>query len=495
MIRYYDGQHASYCGIDLHARSLHVCILDAKGQVVLDKNIAANPTAFLQAIAPFRADVVVGCECMFAWYWLADLCQEEKVPFVVGHAYYMRLIHGAKAKNDKIDAHKIARLLRGGNFPLSYVYPKGMRETRDLLRRRTGLVRLRAGLMTHLQILNAQYNLPPFPKRLAFAANREELDIPARFSDPSVQKSASCDLAVLGCLDEQIRDLELYLTRTAKVDDVQTYHRLRTIPGVGPVLALILLYEIHDVKRFTSAGQLLSYARLVRCSHESDGKVVGSGGQKIGNPTCAGPSARPPACSCAAASGPSAGRRGRPRSAARARPWPSWRRGWPGPSTTCGARARRSTRTASGAARRARRAAKAKRVPLLCPALPRWPMSLIDFRQARSEVQLGRVLELLGWQPRQRHGAQVRGACPLHGSTSPRSRSFSAHLGRGAWQCFRCGASGNALELWALATGQRLYPAVLDLYDRLGQPVPWLRRPRPVTPVGGKTDGIGKTRV
>jgi transposase len=195
----------------------------------------------------------------------------------------MRLIHGAKAKNDKIDANKIARLLKGGNFPLSYVYPKGMRETRDLLRRRTWLVRHRAGLTTHLQILNSQYNLPPFPKKLSFAANRQEMDIAARFADESVRKSAACDLAVIDCLDQQIADLELYLTRTAKVDDVQTYHRLRTIPGVGPVLALILLYEVHDIKRFVNVGQFLSYARLVRCSHESDGKVVGSGGHKIGN--------------------------------------------------------------------------------------------------------------------------------------------------------------------------------------------------------------------
>src|SRR5262249_38072289 len=77
--------------------------------------------------------------------------------------------------------------------------------------------------------------------------------------------------------------LELYLTRTARVDDVQTYHRLQTLPGVGKVLALILLYEIHDIRRFGSEGQFLSYARLVRCAHESAGKQLGSGGQKIGN--------------------------------------------------------------------------------------------------------------------------------------------------------------------------------------------------------------------
>src|SRR5262249_41243211 len=150
--------------------------------------------------------------------------------------------------NDRIDANKIARLLRGGNFPLAYVYPKGMRETRDLLRRRNYFVRQRSGLFTHLQILNAQYNLPPFPKKLSFAANRAELDVAHRFSAPSGQKNAAANLAVMDCLEEQIAELELYLTRTAKVDDVQTYHRLQSIPGVGKVLALVLLYEIHDIK-------------------------------------------------------------------------------------------------------------------------------------------------------------------------------------------------------------------------------------------------------
>jgi transposase len=262
---------------------MHLCVLDSAGNVVCDVNLPCRPDAFLAAIAPYRADVIVGVECMFGWYWLSDLCQKEKIPFVIGHALYMKAIHGGKAKNDKIDAHKIARLLRGGNFPLAYVYPKGMRATRDLLRRRNFFVRQRSGLFTHLQILNSQYNLAPFPKKLAFAANREELNITQRFAEPSVQKNVGANLAVIDCLDEQIAQLELYLTRTAKVDDVQTYHRLQTIPGVGKVLALVLLYEIHDSKRFASVGQFLSYCRLVLCKHESAGKVLGSGGQKIGN--------------------------------------------------------------------------------------------------------------------------------------------------------------------------------------------------------------------
>jgi DNA primase len=121
-------------------------------------------------------------------------------------------------------------------------------------------------------------------------------------------------------------------------------------------------------------------------------------------------------------------------------------------------------------------------------------MPLVDFRQARREVRLGVVLELLNWQPRERRGEQVRGECPLHGATSPRSRSFSAHLGRGVWHCFRCGASGNALELWAVATGKGLYQAVLDLYDRLGQEVPRLQRVRSATAMRDKTDVVESSR-
>jgi hypothetical protein len=115
-------------------------------------------------------------------------------------------------------------------------------------------------------------------------------------------------------------------------------------------------------------------------------------------------------------------------------------------------------------------------------------MPLIDLRQARSEIRLAVVLELLGWGERERRGAQVRGPCPVHGSSSPRSRSFSAHLGRNVWRCFVCAAQGNALDLWARATGQELYPAVLALYRQLGRAVPWLAPAGPSSRRTRKTD-------
>src|SRR5262249_56834110 len=117
-----------------------------------------------------------------------------------GHARNRNANQGGKAKNDAIDAEKIARLFRGGNLPIAYVYPRAMRATRDLLRRRTFFVRKRAELLAHLVNTNSQYNLPPLSKKLSYAANRQELDLPARFADPSVRKSVEADLALIDAL-------------------------------------------------------------------------------------------------------------------------------------------------------------------------------------------------------------------------------------------------------------------------------------------------------
>ncbi|MBI3757280.1 MAG: transposase [Deltaproteobacteria bacterium] len=120
-------QPTYYCGIDLQAKVMYVCILDQSGTKLVHKNRPTTPEAFLRVIAPYRDDVVVGVECIFTWYWLADLCSQEGIAFVLGHALYMKASHGGKAKNDKIDAHKIAVLLRGGMLPQAYVYPVEMR--------------------------------------------------------------------------------------------------------------------------------------------------------------------------------------------------------------------------------------------------------------------------------------------------------------------------------------------------------------------------------
>jgi transposase len=282
-MRFYNRQHEFYCGIDLHARTMHVCVVNQQGKVLVHCNLPAEPDRFLSAISSYRnKDLVVGVECMFTWYWLADLCREHHIPFVLGHALYMKAIHGGKAKNDKIDSEKIAMLLRGGMLPEAYAYPHQMRATRDLLRRRMYLMHHRAEALAHIVNTASQYNLPAISKKLTYAANRQ--GVADLFSEPSVRLSVEADLRLVDHFDEELRRLELELSRTAKVDDPQSYYLLRSVPGIGKILALVLLYEIHDVRRFAKAGNFLSYARLVRCAHESAGKRLGSGGKKIGNP-------------------------------------------------------------------------------------------------------------------------------------------------------------------------------------------------------------------
>ena len=97
-MRFYTHQHPFYCGIDLHARSMYVCIVNHAGEILLHRNMKAAPEPFLKAIAPYREGLVVAVECMFTWYWLADLCAQEGMAFVLGHALYMKAIHGGKAK-------------------------------------------------------------------------------------------------------------------------------------------------------------------------------------------------------------------------------------------------------------------------------------------------------------------------------------------------------------------------------------------------------------
>ena len=280
-MRFYTKQHKFSCGIDLHARTMYLCILNEEGKIVLHRDIKTNPDTFLKTIAPFREDIVVAVECIFTWYWLADLCANENIPFVLGHALAMKAIHGGKAKNDKIDSHKIAVLLRGGMLPQAYVYPAAMRATRDLLRRRLHFVRKRGQLLAHIQNTIHQYNLDPFGKRIAYPANREGLL--EHFPDPAVRKSVEVDLALVERLDALITDLELVIVRDARRHDADAFHRLRSVPGIGKVLALTILYEIHDVTRFERVQQFASYARLVKCAKESAGKKHGTSGAKMGN--------------------------------------------------------------------------------------------------------------------------------------------------------------------------------------------------------------------
>ena len=260
---------------------MYVCILDQAGETRLHRNMPATPEALLKAIAPYREQIVLAAECMFTWYWLADLCAEHGIPFVLGHALSLKAIHGGKAKNDKIDSQKIAALLRGGMLPQAYVYPAEMRATRDLLRRRMHLARKRGELLAHVQHTNSQYNLPAIGKKIAYKATRD--GVAERCADPAVHKSIEVDLALITYDDALLRDVELTMVKTAKHHDAQTLSLLQTVPGIGKILSLVLLDDMHDIARFPRVQDFASSCRLVKCARESAGKRSGTSGATIGN--------------------------------------------------------------------------------------------------------------------------------------------------------------------------------------------------------------------
>jgi transposase len=280
-MRFSTTQHPFYCGIALHARSMSVCLLHQESAIMLHRHMNASPETFLTAIAPSRAAMVVAVEGLFTWYGLADLCAPAGIPFVLGPALSMQAIHGGKATNDTIDAHTMAVVLRGGMLPQADGSPAALRATRDLLRRRMSLTRKRAELLAHLQHTNSQSTLPEIGKKLTDKANRD--GGAERFPAPAVQQSRAVDLALLGYDDPLLSALELHIVTAAQPHAPKTLSVLQTVPGIGHILSLVRLSEIHAIQRCPRVQDFLSSCRLVTCAKAAAGKRYGTAGAKIGH--------------------------------------------------------------------------------------------------------------------------------------------------------------------------------------------------------------------
>ena len=283
-MRFYTNQHKYYCGIDLHTKKMYICIMNQDAEIVYHKNLTADPDHLLLAIKLYLEDVVICVECIFTWYWIADFCTENNIPFVLGHALYMKAISGGKTKNDKIDSEKIAALLRGGMIPMAYVYPQDMRATRDLFRRRMYFVRRRADILSHIQNTYTQYNFDSMKKGIYSLTANYKTEIMNTFSDVNIRMNIAVDLSIIETITCQIRKIESHALKSAKNYDLVSLVLLQTIPGVGDILALSILYEIHDINRFKRVQNFVSYCRVVKCQRESGGKKFASKNTKIGNP-------------------------------------------------------------------------------------------------------------------------------------------------------------------------------------------------------------------
>lgn len=183
---------------------------------------------------------------------------------------------------NKIDSKKIADLMRSNHFPVGYVYPKEIRATRDLLRRRIRFMKIRAEAYTHIQTIFRQHCMNISPKEVKDKNNRRELI--NKVEDIFLQKNIELNLDIIDFFDPQLNSIERQIRAQAKEYDRTSHNLLLTVPGIGDMMSLVILYEIGEISRFQSAQKFSSYCRLVKCERESGGKKYKGGNQKIGNP-------------------------------------------------------------------------------------------------------------------------------------------------------------------------------------------------------------------
>ena len=240
----------------------------------------ATPEALLTAMTPSREQIVLAAAGLCTWYGRADLCAAHGIPFVLGHALSMKAMHGGQATNDTIDSQKIAALLRGGRLPQASVSPAERRATRDLLRRRLPLARTRGALLAHVHNTHSQYHLPAIGKKITHTATRD--GVAERCADPAVPKSMAVALALIGDDDALLRAVERPIVKTATHHDAQTLYVLHTVPGIGTILRLVLLYEMPDRARVPRGQDVAASCRVGTCAKASAGKRSGTAGRQIG---------------------------------------------------------------------------------------------------------------------------------------------------------------------------------------------------------------------
>lgn len=273
------------CGIDLHASCMYVCVMNREGEILLNKNIRQNNFAyFLKLILPWKSNLTIACESTFNWYILADFCEDEGINFVLGHAQNMKLIHGAKAKNDKIDSQKITHLLRSNMLPEAYAYPRECRSLRDLMRRRIYFVRERASLMAYLTLFERRELLKVTSRSVKKAPGALEAICSSIPVDHYSHLTLEACTNLIQSYNEVIGNIENEALKGIKKMKSQNFNLLKTAPGIGDILGMTILLETGEFSRFKTVKNFISYSRLIRCKAESAGKSYGTIGAKKGNP-------------------------------------------------------------------------------------------------------------------------------------------------------------------------------------------------------------------
>lgn len=270
----------TYAGIDLHSSNCYLAVIDEQQRRLYSKRLPNSLDHILTALQPFKeglSGVVV--ESTYNWYWLVDGLKEQGYRMHLANPSAIRQYEGLKHTDDKWDAFWLAQLLLLGILPQGYIYPKAERPGRDLLRRRLLFVRHRTAHILSLQSMvqrccgrgisgNAIKKLTP-PEAAAL------------FSDPQLGLTARFQVETIGFLTQQIRSIEKAVLPQVKLHP--EFEILLTMPGIGKILALTIMLEVGDIRRFAKAGNYASYCRCVESQKLSNTKKKGEGNRKNGN--------------------------------------------------------------------------------------------------------------------------------------------------------------------------------------------------------------------
>ncbi len=270
-----------YAAIDLHANNSYLAVIDETSELVEAKRLPNDLALVLKVLEEYREKLTgIAVESTFNWYWLVDGLEASGYTVHLVNTLAAQQYKGLKYTDDKTDARWLAHMLRLGILPTGWICPKEKRAVRDLLRRRSQLVRQktanRLGLRNVLERSGA--------KRLSGNALKRvsENDLTEWIEDPNVRLSMEVSLAVIDTLSEQIGRIEKTVAEHAVLDD--SYRLLTSIKGIGPTLASTIQYETGDIGRFSAVSNYVSYCRLVRAERNSNQRVKGQGLRKNGNP-------------------------------------------------------------------------------------------------------------------------------------------------------------------------------------------------------------------
>ena len=269
-----------YCGIDLHSNNSVVVITDEADHVLYSKRHANDLSQILAALAIHRAELSgVVVESTFNWYWLVDGLQDAGYRVHLANTTAIKQYDGLKHRGDESDARQLAHLLRLGLLPQGHIMPKAARAVRDLARKRMQLVQQRTA-----QILSIENSLSRHTGgRISSNSIKclQETDLKQMQLGDMQTLGLKANVAVMQALQVQIDSLEKVLAKHCRAEP--GYRLLKTVDGIGEVLATVVLLETGSIERFADVGNYASYCRCVGSAYESNGKKKGEGNTKNGN--------------------------------------------------------------------------------------------------------------------------------------------------------------------------------------------------------------------